>query len=62
MYDVLYLDQASHCSVLGSRLNKESAAQLARSEARGRHAARMFLSGSAFIPKCQAVLVVKTGP
>jgi hypothetical protein len=62
MYDVLYLDQRSHLKVLASGLNRESAAGLAREEARRRHVGRMFLTGSAAMPSSHAVVVIRSGP
>jgi hypothetical protein len=62
MYDVLYLDPANRCKVVGSSLSRESAAGLAQAEARRRGIGRMFLSGSAAIPRGNAVLVIRSGP
>jgi hypothetical protein len=61
MYDVLYFDPAQHYSVLASGLTRESAAEVARAEARSRHVGRMFLAGSAAVPRSHAVLIVRTG-
>jgi hypothetical protein len=62
MYDVLYLDQLSNWKLLASGLNKESAAEVARVEARRRHVGRMFLTGSASMPRSHAVVVIRSGP
>ena len=60
MYDVIYLDQRGETQVLGARLERDSAAELARSEARRRQACRMFLAGSSFTPRSDMVLVVES--
>jgi hypothetical protein len=62
MYDVLYMDRGSHCKVVATGLGKEPAAELARAEAQRRRASRMFLAGSASIPRRNAVLVIRSGP
>ena len=46
MYDVLYLDQHGGSQLVASRLDRDAAAEVARSEARRRHIGRMFLAGS----------------
>jgi hypothetical protein len=46
VYDVLYLDQASHAQVIAAQLGRESAVTIARAEARRRRVGRMFLAGS----------------
>lgn len=62
MYDVLYLDQGSRCKVIASGLTRDSAVEVARSEARRRRAGRMFLSGSAWVPRSHSVLIIRSGP
>jgi hypothetical protein len=62
MYDVLYMDRSSHCKVVATGLGRGSAAEVARAEAQRRRASRMFLAGSAFIPRTNAVLVIRSGP
>jgi hypothetical protein len=46
MYDVLYLDRASHSKLVAGSLERASAVAVARSEARRRRVGRMFLAGS----------------
>jgi hypothetical protein len=60
MYDVLYLDDGRRSTVLAAGLHSDAAADVAREEAKRRHAARMFGSGSE--PPCQGriVLIVET--
>ena len=58
MYDVLYLDHDGHSRLLASMLEREAAAQLARTEARQRHGGRMFLVGSEQ-PRRGCVLIVR---
>lgn len=58
-YDVLYLDQASHPSVIAAGLARESAVTLARAEARRRRVGRMFLAGSEPSPRGELVLIVE---
>ena len=62
MYDVLYMDRASQCKVVATGLGKEPAAAIAREEALRRRASRMFLAGSASIPRTNAILVIRSGP
>lgn len=62
MYDVLYRDNANQCTVLASRLGREAAVEVARDEARRRGVARMFLRGSASVPRGEAILIIRTGP
>lgn len=62
MYDVLYFDSSQHYSVLAAGLPRESAAKLAKDEARSRHVGRMFLAGSAAVPRSHAVVIIRTGP
>ena len=58
MYDVLYLDQASHERVIAAGLGRDSAVTLARAEARRRRVGRMFLAGSEPSPRGELVLIV----
>ena len=51
MYDVLYLDKQRSAGVVASHLERQSAIEVARAEARRRHAARMFAAGSATTPR-----------
>ena len=60
MYDVLYLDQSGHSKLIGSMLERDAAATLAREEARQRHGGRMFLSGSEQPSAGNLVLIVET--
>jgi hypothetical protein len=60
MYDVLYLDKRNGCGVVAKRLERRSAIEIARVEARRRHAARMFAAGSASTPR-NVVLIVESG-
>ena len=60
MYDVVYLDGQRHPQVVATRLNRESAAGLARAEARHRRAGRMFLAGSESAPPTHAVVIVRS--
>jgi hypothetical protein len=62
MYDVIYLDGKSHPRLLAMGLNRESAAGVARAEARRRHAGRMFLAGSESVPRSHAVVIIRSGP
>jgi hypothetical protein len=62
MYDVVYLDDKKHAEVVATGLNRESAAGLARSEARRRHAGRMFLAGSENAPPTHAVVIIRSEP
>ena len=59
MYDVLYLDHSGGSKVLASRLERDAAADLARTEARQRHGGRMFLSGSEQPARGGVVLIVE---
>ena len=64
MYDVLYLayrDGAPKSSLVGQRLDRDSACRLARAEARRRNAGRMFLAGSDPTPVGDVVLIVESG-
>ena len=58
MYDVLYLDSSGGSKLVGSGLDRESATELAREEARRRHAGRMFLAGSERPCRGGVVLIV----
>lgn len=57
MYDVLYLDHDGHSQLLASMLERDAAANLARTEARRRHGGRMFLVGSE-PPRCGGVVLI----
>ena len=59
MYDVLYLDKQRSAGVVASHLERQSAIEVARAEARRRHAARMFAAGSATTPG-NVVLIVES--
>ena len=56
MYDVLYLDSNGSRQMVAASLDRDSAAELARTEARRRHSGRMFLAGSE--TPCRGGLVV----
>ena len=60
MYDVLYLDQASHQRVIAAGLGRDSAVTIARSEARRRRVGRMFLAGSDPSPQGDLVVIVQS--
>jgi len=60
MYDVVYLDDKRHPEIVATGLNRESAAGLAREEARRRHAGRMFLAGSENAPPTHAVVIIRS--
>ena len=60
MYDVLYLDQASHARVIAAGLGRDSAVTIARAEARRRRVGRMFLAGSELSPRGELVVIVDT--
>lgn len=60
MYDVLYLDQASHARVIAARLGRDSAVTIARAEARRRRVGRMFLAGSEPALRGELVLIVES--
>ncbi|MGH2590759.1 MAG: hypothetical protein ACRDGW_08180, partial [Actinomycetota bacterium] len=60
VYDVLYLDQTSHQSVIAAGLAREPAVTLARAEARRRRVGRMFLAGSEPSPQGELVLIVES--
>jgi hypothetical protein len=62
MYDVVYLDGKKRRHVLAKGLSRESAAGVARAEARRRHAARMFLAGSESVPQGHAVVIIRSEP
>jgi hypothetical protein len=56
MYDVVYLDSKGSRQMVAASLDRDAAAELARCEARRRHAGRMFLAGSE--PPCRGGLVL----
>ena len=58
MYDVLYLDHSGVSKMVASMLDRDSAASLAREEARRRHGGRMFLVGSEQPSRGGVVLIV----
>jgi hypothetical protein len=60
VYDVVYLDGQRRPEVVATRLNRESAAGVARAEARRRRAGRMFLAGSESSPPTHAVVIVRS--
>ena len=60
MYDVLYLDQASHARVIAAGLGRDSAVSVARAEARRRRVGRMFLAGSEPSQRGELVVIVET--
>jgi hypothetical protein len=62
MYDVLYLNDAKRCSILATGLTREVAMDVARVEARRHNVGRMFIAGSANLPRSNAVLVIRSGP
>jgi hypothetical protein len=60
VYDVLYLDQASHRRIIAAGLGRESAVTIARAEARRRRIGRMFLAGSEPAPGGELVVIVQS--
>jgi len=62
MYDVLYLDQSGGSLTIGARLDRESATELARAEARRRRSGRMFLAGSERPCRGGVVVIVEAQP
>jgi hypothetical protein len=60
VYDVLYLDRASHAKVIAAELGRESAVTIARAEARRRRVGRMFLAGSEPSQRGELVLIVES--
>ena len=62
MYDVLYIDEASHCTVLAAGLSRDDALETARSESKRRNASRLFLHGSDSFPRRHAVVIIRSGP
>ena len=61
MYDVVHLDQAHHARVLAAGLMRDSAVNIARSEARRLRVGRMFLAGSEDAPQGEMILIVESG-
>jgi hypothetical protein len=59
VYDVLYLDQASHARVIAAGLGRDSAVTIARAEARRRRVGRMFLAGSEPSRRGELVVIVE---
>jgi molybdenum cofactor biosynthesis enzyme MoaA len=60
VYDVLYLDRASHTQVIAAQLGRESAVTIARAEARRRRVGRMFLAGSEPALRGDLVVIVES--
>ncbi|HSJ18201.1 MAG TPA: hypothetical protein VK920_08925 [Solirubrobacterales bacterium] len=60
MYDVVYVDRKSRRRVVATGLSRDSAAGIAREEARRLGAGRMFLAGSEEVPRSHAVVIVRT--
>ena len=60
MYDVVYLDDGRRTTVIASGLTSESAAAIARDEAKTRRAARMFRTGSEPPSQGPVVLIVES--
>jgi hypothetical protein len=61
VYDVVCMDGHSRREVLATGLSRESAAGIARAEARRRHAGRMFLAGSESTTPTNAVVIIRSG-
>jgi hypothetical protein len=57
MFDVLLMNRTGNPTVLVSGLKRESAVDIARTEARRRRVGRMFLAGSEVAPGEQVVIV-----
>jgi hypothetical protein len=65
MYDVLYMvyrDGIESRSLVASGLDRDTACEVARTEARKRNAGRMFLAGSEPGPIGDVVLIVESEP
>jgi hypothetical protein len=62
VYDVLYIDEASRCTVLAGGLSKDAALETARAEAKRRNSPRLFLRGSDSFPRSHAVVIIRSGP
>jgi hypothetical protein len=62
VYDVLYIDEAGRLSVLAAGLTRDAALEMARSEAKQRNSARLFLRGSDSFPRSNAVVIIRSGP
>jgi hypothetical protein len=60
VYDVLYLDRASHAEVIAAQLGRDSAVTVARAEARRRRVGRMFLAGSEPSRRGDLVVIVES--
>jgi hypothetical protein len=58
MYDVLYLDHNGGAVTVAAHLDRDRAAELARSEARRRRSGRMFLAGSELPCRGDVVVIV----
>jgi hypothetical protein len=57
MYDVLLMNRTGSSTPLVRSLKRESAVELARTEARRRRVGRMFLAGSELVPGEQVLIV-----
>ena len=62
MYDVLYLDHRGGSLTVGARLDRATATDLARAEARRRRSGRMFLAGSERPCRGGVVIIVEAQP
>jgi hypothetical protein len=60
MYDVVYVDRRSRRRVVATGLSRDSAAGVARQEARRLGAGRMFLAGSESEPPSHAVVIIRS--
>ena len=58
LYDVLYRDPSHADLLIAAGLDRETACELARSEASRRHVGRMFAAGSDLTPVGDVVLIV----
>jgi hypothetical protein len=62
VYDVIYLDPASHAKSLAEAVGRDSAVAVARTEARRRRVGRMFLAGSERPRAGEVVVIVESQP
>lgn len=60
MYDVLYIDRGDRRTLLAEGLARDTACDLARSEAAKRKVGRMFLAGSEFMELGEVVVIVES--
>jgi hypothetical protein len=61
MYDVVYVDRKSRRRIVATGLSRDSAAGVARAEARRLGAGRMFLAGSESTTPTNSVVIIRSG-